>query len=131
VKAEGGETSGGLSLLEAEEPPGFGPPVHIHHDAGEAFYVLSGEYLVLVRDETFRCPAGTFVYFPPGIPHGFRVGPVRSRKLNVYVPAAMVGYFDELAADAASGEVPDDQALAALAARYRMEVLGPVPEGYL
>jgi hypothetical protein len=131
VKAEGGETSGGLSLLEAEEPPGFGPPVHIHHDAGEAFYVLSGEYLVLVRDETFRCPAGTFVYVPPGIPHGFRVGPVRSRKLNVFVPAAMVGYFDELAADAASGEVPDDQALAALAARYRMEVLGPVPEGYL
>jgi hypothetical protein len=29
--------------------------------------------------------------------HGFRVGRVASRKLNLYTPAAMVGYFDEIA----------------------------------
>src|SRR2546427_12845899 len=40
VKAGWDETDGVFSLLEAEEPPGFGPPVHIHHDAAEAFYVL-------------------------------------------------------------------------------------------
>ena len=131
VKAEGGETGGTLSLLEAEEPPGFGPPVHVHRDAGEAFYVLSGEYLVVVEEETFRCPPGTFVFIPAGVVHGFRVGPVPSRKLNVYVPAAMVGYFDELADAAAEGAAPDDSALAELAARYSMDVLGPVPDGYL
>jgi hypothetical protein len=131
VAAEAADTGGALSLLEAEEPPGFGPPIHIHHDAGEAFYVLAGEYLVAVEDETFRCPPGTFVYVPAGMRHGFRVGPVPSRKLNIYVPAAMVGYFDELASAAAAGEVPDDGQVAAIAERYAMEVLGPVPEGYL
>jgi mannose-6-phosphate isomerase-like protein (cupin superfamily) len=55
VKAEQAETAGVLSPLEADEPPDFGLPVHIHHDAAEAFYVLSGEYSVVVDDETHRC----------------------------------------------------------------------------
>jgi hypothetical protein len=42
VKATGAETGAGFALLEAAEPPGFGPPMHIHHDAAEAFYVLAG-----------------------------------------------------------------------------------------
>lgn len=43
VKATSAETDGAFSLLEADEPAGFGPPLHIHHDAAEAFYVLEGE----------------------------------------------------------------------------------------
>ena len=37
-----------FSLLEATEPPGFGPPTHIHEDADEAFYVLKGEYIISI-----------------------------------------------------------------------------------
>ena len=25
-------------MLETEEPPGLGPPMHVHHDCAEAFY---------------------------------------------------------------------------------------------
>jgi hypothetical protein len=60
---------------------------------------------------------------------GFRVGGVASRKLNIYVPAAMVGYFDELSAALKSGRVGPD-ALSGIALKYGMEVRGPVPEGY-
>jgi len=42
----------------------------------------------------------------------------------------MVGYFDELAAAAAAGEM-DDDVLGAIAGRYGMEVVGPVPDGYV
>jgi mannose-6-phosphate isomerase-like protein (cupin superfamily) len=48
VKASREETGGAFSLLEADEPPDFGPPLHIHHDAAEAFYVLEGEYTIFV-----------------------------------------------------------------------------------
>jgi hypothetical protein len=41
----------------------------------------------------------------------------------------MVGYFDELAAGIAAGMSGAD--LDEIAARYQMEVVGPVPEGYL
>src|SRR2546422_9209288 len=118
VKAAAEQTNDAFSLLEADEPPGFGPPMHIHHDAAEAFYVLAGEYVIFVRDEEFACPAGSFIYIPAGVPHGFRVRPVRSRKLNLYTPAAMVGYFDELSAALAKGDADAD--LADIADRYGM-----------
>ena len=130
VKASTEDTGGSFTLLEADEPPGFGPPMHIHHDAAEAFYVLSGEYLIFADDEVWVCPAGSFIYVPAGVLHGFRVGSVASSKLNLYALAAMVGYFDELS-DALTGGVDDPDVVADIAARYSMEVRGPVPEGYV
>jgi len=61
VKATAEDTGQAFTLLEADEPPGFGPPMHIHHDAAEAFYVVAGDYIILVRDEEFACPAGSFI----------------------------------------------------------------------
>jgi len=129
IKATGEHTGGAFSLLEAEEPAGFGPPLHIHHDAAEAFYVLEGEYLIFLEEREVSCPAGSFIFIPAGMLHGFRVGRTASRKLNLYLPAAMVGYFDELSAATAKGEV-EPEVLAEIARRYSMEVVGPVPEGY-
>jgi hypothetical protein len=103
--------------------------MHIHRNA-EAFYVLEGEYIIFIDEEEIRCPAGSFVYIPAGAVHGFRVGSQPSKKLNLHVPEAMVGYFDELAAAIEAGDM-DDERLGAIAARYGMEVLGPVPEGYV
>jgi quercetin dioxygenase-like cupin family protein len=130
VKATAESTGGSFTLLEAAEPPHFGPPMHVHRNAAEAFYVLKGEYIIFIEDQEIRCKAGAFVYIPAGAVHGFRVGSEPSAKLNLYVPEAMVGYFDDLAEAIASGNV-DDASLGAVAERYGMEVLGPVPENYI
>ncbi len=129
VKATGDETGGAFSLLEADEPVGFGPPLHTHHDAAEAFYVLEGEYIISLDGRELSCPAGSFILIPAGTPHGFRVGNMASRKLNFYTPAAMVGYFDELSDATKKGHV-EPEVLSDIALRYSMEVLGP-PEGYV
>ena len=129
VKAEVQNTAGDFTLVEATEPPDFGPPMHIHRDSAEAFYVLEGEYIIFIDQEVIRCPAGSFVYIPPGTVHGFRVGETASKKLNLYVPGAMIGYFDELAAAIESGAV-DNAELTKIADRYGMQVVGPVPKGY-
>ncbi len=130
VKASADDAESAFSLLEAAEPAGFGPPMHIHHDAAEAFYVLEGEYVIFLEDREFTCPAGSFIYIPSGVRHSFRVGRVPSRKLNLYSPAAMIGYFDELSA-AITADDADPAHLDAIARRHGMEVVGPVPEGYL
>ena len=130
LKASEQDTGGAFSLLEADEPPNFGPPMHIHHNCAEAFYVLAGEYVIFIEEQEFRCPAGSFVYIPSGIRHGFRVGSQSSRKLNVYVPGAMVGYFDKLSEAIAAGNA-DPGVLDRIANDHGMQVIGPVPEGYL
>jgi mannose-6-phosphate isomerase-like protein (cupin superfamily) len=130
LKATGEATAGAFSLLEAAEPPNFGPPMHIHHNAAEAFYVLEGDYIIFLEDDEYACPAGSFIYIPAGLRHGFRVGGRPSRKLNLYSPAAMVGYFDELSAAIKSGDA-DPAKLDEIAVRFGMEVTGLVPQGYL
>ena len=129
VKASPEDTSGAFTLLEADEPADFGPPLHIHRDAAEAFYVLEGEYLLFIEGREYPCPAGSFIFIPAGIEHGFRVGSKPSRKLVLFTPAAMVGYFDDLSAAVQSGRMEPD-VLSEIALKYGMEVRGPVPEGY-
>jgi mannose-6-phosphate isomerase-like protein (cupin superfamily) len=130
LKASEEDTAGAFSLLEADEPPNFGPPMHIHHNCAEAFYVVAGEYVIFIEEQEFRCPAGSFVYIPSETRHGFRVGTEPSRKLNVYVPGAMVDYFDKLSRAIAEGNATPS-VLDRIAAENGMEVVGPVPEGYL
>lgn len=130
VKASEDVTSRAFTLLEATEPPNFGPPMHIHHNAAEAFYVLEGEYVIFIEDQEYRCPAGSFIHIPLGVRHGFRVGGVPSRKLNLYLPGVMVAYFDALSAAIAAGDADEGQ-LAAIAAENGVEIVGPVPDGYL
>lgn len=130
VKATAEDTGGVVSVLEAEEPPGFGPPMHLHHDADEAFYVLEGEYVMYLEDREVRCAAGSFIFIPRGIRHGFRVGAMASRKLNFYFPASMVGYFDDLSDAIKRGDV-DESELTEIASRNSVEFLEPVPESYV
>jgi mannose-6-phosphate isomerase-like protein (cupin superfamily) len=130
VHADGSETEGQLSLIETgEREAGGGPPLHVHRDCAETFFVLAGRYAMHLGDEEFECPAGSFVYVPKGLVHTFRTLDAGSRKLNLYTPAGMVGYFDDLATGIAAGM--DEAALDEIAARFEMDVVGPVPEGYL
>ena len=130
VKADARITGGLVSVLEATEPPGFGPPVHVHDDAAEAFYVVEGEYVMNLDGEECRCAAGSFIFIPLGVPHGFRVGEVPSRKLNLYFPAVMIGYFDDLAAALARADVTEDE-LAEIAEAHQMHIVGPPSERYV
>ena len=130
VHADAATTDGQFSLIETgESVEGGGPPLHIHRDCAESFVVLAGRYEMHVGGRVFECPAGSFVFVPKGTVHTFRTLDGGSRKLNLYTPAAMVGYFDELAQGIARGMSEGD--LDAIAGRYAMDVVGPVPESYL
>ncbi|HSO28679.1 MAG TPA: cupin domain-containing protein [Candidatus Sulfomarinibacteraceae bacterium] len=130
VLADGELTDGAFSLIETTETEvGTGPPLHIHRDCAESFVVLAGRYRMHLGGHDLDCPSGSFVYVPKGLVHTFVSVEPGSRKLNLYTPAGMVGYFDELADAIRKGVSAED--LGALAERYAMEVVGPVPEGYL
>ena len=130
VLADDDISGGEFSLIETTEAAaGVGPPIHVHRDCAESFYVISDSYRMHLDGKDFDCPAGSFVFVPVGMRHTFESAGPGSRKLNLYTPASMVGYFEELAAAIASGV--DESGLDAMAERYQMEIVGPVPEGYL
>ncbi len=92
--------------------------------------MLEGEYLMHVPEGRQVCPPGTFVYVPRGTSHTFEVvstGP--GRKLNLFTPAAMVGFFEELAAAEAAGTRRRRSWTGS--PPQPMEVVGPVPDSYL
>jgi quercetin dioxygenase-like cupin family protein len=132
VLADGPATAGAFSLLRTQgEPTGFGPPLHVHRDAAEAFYVLEGTYLMMVEEREELCPPGSFVYVPPDVPHTFQVvSPEPGGKLNLFTPAAMVGFFEELA-EAESNGTATPELLAHISERNGMGIVGPVPDTYL
>jgi mannose-6-phosphate isomerase-like protein (cupin superfamily) len=132
VIAEGPQTEESFSLIHTRrEPPGFGPPLHLHQDAAEAFYVLEGTYLMYTDDRQDLCPPGSFIYVPPRVPHTFKVVSERAgRKLNLFAPAAMVGFFEALSHAEANGEATPDL-LDRIGEEHGMEILGPVPDSYL
>ena len=43
VKVSGEQSEGAYTLIEMAHPPDAGPPLHVHLQASEAYYVLEGE----------------------------------------------------------------------------------------
>ncbi len=122
-------TDGTMTLIETGGTEvGSGPPMHIHHRDNEAFFVLSGSYRMHVAGTDYECPAGSFVYLPPGTVHGFYALEPGTRKLNIYAPSSHEGFFDDL--DAIMAEGADDDRIRELFERHQTEIVGPIPTTY-
>ncbi|HXT35299.1 MAG TPA: cupin domain-containing protein [Chloroflexota bacterium] len=136
VKATGEQTGGTLALIDQIVPPGAGSPWHLHRNEDESFYVIEGEILFIVGEDQHRITAGpgTFVFGPRGIPHGFRnAGPTPARMLLEVTPAGFERFALALAtpspdSGAAPAGPPDMEEVMAEAAKYNVEILGPLPE---
>jgi mannose-6-phosphate isomerase-like protein (cupin superfamily) len=129
LKATREETAGAVGVFEATSPPGFGPPRHIHHDADELFYVLSGEFQFLVGEQLFHARPGAFVYVPRGTVHAPKVvGAGPGRCLAAFVPGGQEHAFEEFARLAAAegpDAVLDPDRAQAIIASYNSEFVGP------
>ena len=106
LKSAADDTDGAFTLLEPMSLPASVRRC-ISTMTADRRCRLAGEYFIFIGDEEYVCPAGSFIYIPQGTPHGFRVGSVQSRKLNLYAPGAMNGYFDDLSTAIADGETDE------------------------
>jgi mannose-6-phosphate isomerase-like protein (cupin superfamily) len=117
------------SLIEWEAAAGSpSPPVHIHHNTDEGFYVLEGEFGFLVDGMTSSAPAGTHVLAAKRHPHTFwNTGAAPARCLIVLSPPGFEAYFRELGPmlATADSEAATVEARRRLSARYDIEVVGP------
>jgi mannose-6-phosphate isomerase-like protein (cupin superfamily) len=131
IIATAAQTGGAFSLVHMEVAIGHGPPLHIHRAEDEAFWILEGPLTVRCGDEEFSAGPGSFVFTPRGVPHTFRLeGNLPARLLVLLTPGGGEGFFIEAGRPAAGPGLPppgppDVAALAAVAARYHQEFVGP------
>ncbi len=91
---------------------------------------LKANWLVICDDKWMKATAGSYVYGPRDIPHGFKVvGSDPVRMLLMWAPAGFEKMVIDMATDASAAPVPPDmKKLMAAAAACGVEILGPLPE---
>jgi mannose-6-phosphate isomerase-like protein (cupin superfamily) len=141
IKTTAEQTDGRLLQLLVNDSRGAAPPMHIHHDADETFYVIDGALTIFVGDERIEVGAGDFVLGPRGVPHAFLVRSEHAEFLVTFAPAGtegpaghgVDGFFREIAVPVIPGEPPpepaepDPEEFARKAALYGIEIVGPPP----
>ena len=124
-------TNGAFGLMEHwSMPPGFASPYHVHHLEDEAFYVLEGEMAFVCDGKWIKGGPGTYIFGPREIPHGFKViGAIPARMLLLCSPAGFERFVLEMGEDLTSPAAPPDvPKLIVLAAKYKIDILGPLPD---
>jgi len=120
VSAE--ETSGNLFVIEHRNLRPGGPPLHIHFNQEEWFYVMEGRVSLIVGGQQLTLDPGQSVLAPRRIPHTFSSVVPSSHLLIAFTPACkMEQYF----ADAKGNGVL--AASADFMNRYDMQWVGPSP----
>lgn len=131
VKLRGPDAPYGIAeaVLEADRAT----PYHRHHAEAETFYVLDGELSIFVEDgRTIHGVPGSYVHIPCGVAHGFRT----LSRVRLLVLSAATGFVDFTRDYGVPAPrlttppraTPDFPRLDALARKYSIELLGPLPE---
>jgi mannose-6-phosphate isomerase-like protein (cupin superfamily) len=117
------ETAAGLFVMEHTHLLPGGPPLHLHLNQEEWFYVMEGEVAFQVGEQRVNLRAGDSVLAPRRVPHTFSsVGNTPARMIIAFCPAGkMEQYFRD--AETARQHAGD----ADFMARYEMEKVGPSP----
>ena len=131
-----GETTGGrFGLSQLTLPRNAAPPLH-SHPQDETFYVLEGEVVMWVGDQSRTCRAGAAGFAPAGSPHGWRVVSDTAKMLILSTPAGIEEYFRDLAEapdypwlpPPADGPRVSPERLAEVEQRHGVVRHGPLPE---
>ncbi len=133
-KATGADNGQTFSLIEQTLPPGFAPPLHVHHAEDEAFYVLEGAFTFVCGENRWHAEPGAFIFLPREIAHGFLVeGNMPGRLLQFTFPAGLENFHAEMGEPAQSLTLPpmsppDMAKMQTLAAKYHFDIVGPPME---
>jgi mannose-6-phosphate isomerase-like protein (cupin superfamily) len=126
-----GGAGSAFSQIEVDDPRGTGPPLHVHHNEDETFYVLEGEVTFQVGDERIDVTAGDFLFGPRDVPHTYVVRSERARMLVTACPGGVEQVMAGLGVPVTGPEPPADAVmppmdeLVGLFAGHGCEILGP------
>ena len=127
LKVSAKDTAGGFCLYDTVRRSKGGPALHVHHFQDEWFYVIRGEFVVQVGEETLRLHPGDSALAPRKLPHAFaKVSEDEGQLLILFQPAgSMEDFFHEMARLGPGIPRNQERDLKELWERYGMEIVGP------
>jgi len=126
VKISSHDTGGAYAVMEASTPPSSGPPLHLHQREDEWWYILEGNFLFEIDDNSVHAGPGDTVFAPRGSRHTFQnIGTALARTLVTVVPGGLDLFFQEVDATVPSDTLPDPAVILPIFRKYRLELLGP------
>ena len=106
------DTGGAFSTYRVTAQPGDSVPPHIHENEDESFLVLSGEFECVCGDDVIRLTAGSQIFLPRHVAHGFRnVGAQAGQLIGVSSPAGHERFFEDVDVLCARGPVDAQSAI--------------------
>jgi mannose-6-phosphate isomerase-like protein (cupin superfamily) len=119
------DTDGDLYIFESTRQKEGGPPLHYHYEQDEWWYILQGEFLIKVGEETYQAKAGDCVFGPRGVPHTFaKVGEGEARLIMLFQPAGKMEAFFRARSEGKFANMTEEE-LNAFRKAHGFEHLGP------
>jgi len=121
-KIDPAETGGGLFILEHTHLVPGGPPLHLHLNQEEWFYVEEGEVAFQVGEQRLQLRAGESILAPRRVPHTFSAVGKPGRMIVAFTPAGKMEQF--FRAVLAKPELMSDHEFNQ---QCELEIIGPSP----
>jgi quercetin dioxygenase-like cupin family protein len=96
-KLRGSDTNGKYVLIEQNNDPGVGIPLHVHENEDEIFKIVEGRVVFEIAGNRSVLEPGDVIFCPRNIPHTWRVVGNRTARVDLsFFPAGLEYMFDEL-----------------------------------
>src|SRR4051794_15033457 len=107
IALDGEATGGALTLLVDQPPVGWSLPPHRHRNESETIHIVAGRFELIVEGERGELGPGAAAPVPAGpLPAGRNLGDEPGRRVIVFSPAGVEGWFRAASADPArAGEL--------------------------
>lgn len=127
LKVSSRDTGGDLCIYDTRREQKGGPALHRHHFQDEWFYVIRGEFIAQVGDDTLRLQPGDSAFAPRKIPHAFAMtSDGEGQMLVLFQPAGSMEDFFKQMTRFGKEILPNQEiVMKQLWADHGMEVLGP------
>lgn len=122
IKVSQKDTNGDLTIFEYTGNEKAGPPLHVHMEQDEIFFIVEGEYLFQVGDDKYNLKAGDTIFLPRTIPHTFLQLTDKGKMFFLFQPSGKMEDFFRAIGNLKAPPSPKEGAK--IFAAHNMKVVG-------
>ncbi len=123
VKVSAKDTDGQLSVFEYVGFQKIGPPLHVHFNQDEIFYVVEGEFLFQLDSEKMTLKAGDTIFLPQNVPHTWLQLSDKGKLVYLMQPAGQMEEFFKKMNELK--DPPTEELMQQIHQAHGMKIVGP------